>query len=62
MLITSLTSITLKAEFLVLQIPLLSYNPPDWGQLGPVFIKMEIVELFFDRLNVSNTRNLLTKN
>jgi len=52
MLFTSLTSIILRTQYDISQIPLLGFNPPDAEDVTPFLTNSIIVTAFLDRFNV----------
>ncbi|KAK7466174.1 hypothetical protein VKT23_004894 [Stygiomarasmius scandens] len=51
MLFTSLTSIILRAQFAISQVPLLGFNPPDAEDVTPFLTNSVVVTAFLDRFN-----------
>jgi hypothetical protein len=53
MLLLSTSVIVLQLEYILVQIPLKGYNPPDMGHVTRLLKDMKISDDFFIRLNVS---------
>jgi len=53
MLLLSTSIIVLQLEFILVQIPLKGYNPPDTMHVSTLLRDMKISDDFFIRLNVS---------